>query len=157
GLALHPDRDAVILHSDAFVANDWLDRLAYHAQREPAIATVAPFTNRGGSANYPRLDANNRVPDADTLARLDAQFARQNTSESIVLPMLWGPCLYIKRECLIATGTFDATPLHTDWGVEVDFCLRATMVGFRHALACDVYVGHSGNASFGSEAAVHAA
>src|SRR4051794_16732708 len=28
GLALHADRDAVILHSDAVVANDWLDRLA---------------------------------------------------------------------------------------------------------------------------------
>src|SRR5262249_57304869 len=30
-LALHPDRDTVVVHSDAQVADDWLDRLAGHA------------------------------------------------------------------------------------------------------------------------------
>jgi len=40
GMALHPDRDAVILHSDAVVANDWLDRLAWHAQREPGTGIL---------------------------------------------------------------------------------------------------------------------
>lgn len=153
GLALHPDRDVVILHSDAFVANDWLDRLAYHAQREPGIASVAPFSNRGGTANYPRLHAPNRLPDAESLAELDRLFARANAKQSAVLPWVSGPCLYLRRESLAAAGCFDATPLHTDWGVEIDYCLRAGSVGFRHLLAGDVFVGHTSHASFGVDAA----
>ena len=38
----------------------------------------------------------------------------------------------------------------SDWGVEIDFCLRAASVGFHHFLAGDVYVGHAGGASFGA-------
>jgi glycosyltransferase involved in cell wall biosynthesis len=48
-IALHRDRDVVILHADAEVANDWLDRLARHAQ-VPGVGAVAPFTNAYGVA-----------------------------------------------------------------------------------------------------------
>jgi GT2 family glycosyltransferase len=153
GLALHPDRDVVILHSDAFVANDWLDRLAYHAQSEPGIASVAPFSNRGGTVNYPRLHAPNRLPDAESLAKLDRFFARANAKQSMVLPLLSGPCLYLRREPLATVGPFDGAPLRTDWGVEIDYCFRAAGVGFRHLLAGDVFVGHTSHASFGVQAA----
>jgi len=53
-LALHPDRDAVLLAGDVEVAGDWLDRLAAHASRARDIATVAPFTDWGGAAGYPK-------------------------------------------------------------------------------------------------------
>ena len=157
GLALHADRDVVVLHSDAFVANDWLDRLAYHAQREPGIASVAPFSNRGSPANYPRLQAANRLPDAEGLAKLDHVFARANAKQSVALPFVSGPCLYLRRKYLMAVGGLDAAPLGTDWGVEIDFCLRAGSVGFRHLLAGDVFIGHAGRASFGAEAEAVAA
>jgi glycosyltransferase involved in cell wall biosynthesis len=146
----------VILHSDAFVANDWLDRLAYHAQSEPGIASVAPFSNRGGTVNYPRLHAPNRLPDTENLARLDRFFARANAKQSVALPLLSGPCLYLRREPLAAVGPFDSAPLRTDWGVEIDYCFRASGVGFRHLLAGDVFVGHTSHASFGVHAATEA-
>ena len=151
-LALHPDRDAVILHSDAAVANDWLDRLAFHARREPGVGVVAPFANRGGTAGYPRQDGTNPLPGPAALAAQDALFARANKARSVALPIVSGPCLYVRRECLDAVGGFEAAPLSTDWGVEVDFCLRAGAVGFHHYLAGDVFVGHAGHASFGAEA-----
>ncbi len=157
GLALHDDRDAVILHSDAVVANDWLDRLAWHAQREPGTGIVVPFTNRGGPAGYPRLDADNALPDAAGLARTDRLLARANPRQSVALPIVSGPCLYLRRECAASVGAFDGAPLGSDCGVEIDFCLRAGSVGFRHFLAGDVYVGHEGHATFGAEAAALAA
>src|SRR5208337_21007 len=39
------------------------------------------------------------------------------------------------------------------YGEENDFCLRATARGWRHMLACDTYVFHEGNVSFGLAAA----
>jgi len=152
-LALHSDRDAVILHSDAVVANDWLDRLAWHAQREPGVGVVVPFASSGGSAGYPRLHAANPLPDAAGIAATDREFVRANAGQSVALPFVGGPCLYLRRDCLVAVGAFDRTPLHSDWGVEIDFCLRAANVGFHHFLAGDVYIGHGGEASFGKEAA----
>ena len=157
GLALHADRDVVILHSDAVVANDWLDRLAWHAQREPGIGIVVPFTNRGGAAGYPLLDADNALPDMEALARIDRVLARANPRQSVALPIVSGPCLYLRRECATAVGAFDGQPLGSDCGVEIDFCLRAGSVGFRHFLAGDVYVGHEGHATFGAEAEALAA
>jgi GT2 family glycosyltransferase/glycosyltransferase involved in cell wall biosynthesis len=152
-LTVHGDRDVVVLHSDAVVANDWLDRLAWHAQREPGVGAVVPFSSSGGIAGYPRLHAANPLPDAAGVAAFDRLFARANARQSVAVPFVNGPCLYLRRDCLAAVGAYDGTPLHSDWGVETDFCLRATNVGFRHFLAGDVYIGHAGEASFGAQAA----
>ncbi len=65
------------------------------------------------------------------------------------MPTLDGPCLYFRRECLDVVGAFDAAPLGSDYGVEVDFCLRAGSAGFRNIVAGDVFVGHEGHATFG--------
>jgi GT2 family glycosyltransferase/glycosyltransferase involved in cell wall biosynthesis len=150
--ALHPDRDLVILHSDAEVANDWLDRLVAPALEAPDIAMVAPFTNYGGVAGYPRTGARNAMPAEQTLASLDLLFSRANAGSSVTTPLASGPCLFLRRACLDAIGPFDGGPLGSDYGVELDFCLRASGAGFRHALAADVYVWHWGEAAFGPEA-----
>src|SRR5262245_6476952 len=70
-LALHDDRDVVVLQSDAVVSNDWLDRLAYHAHREARVGAVAPFCSSSGIANYPRLAQQNPLPDAATVSAYD--------------------------------------------------------------------------------------
>ena len=72
---------------------------------------------------------------------LDALFARANPGGTAILPALNGPCLYFRRDCLDVVGAFDAAPLGSDYGVEVDFCLRAGSAGFRSIVACDVFVG----------------
>src|SRR6185369_12484952 len=130
--------------------NDWLDRLAYHAHRESGVGAVAPFCSSGGIANYPRLHEANALPDPATVGAYDRMFARANPRQSVPLPYLSGPCLFLRRECVAAVGGFDASPLGSDRGVEIDFCLRAASVGFHHFLAGDVYVGHEGGASSGA-------
>jgi GT2 family glycosyltransferase/glycosyltransferase involved in cell wall biosynthesis len=160
-VALHPDRDVVVLHADAEVANDWLDRLSAHALARDAGA-IAPMTNAYGTATYPIADAANPLPPDHTVASLDALFARANDGESAGLPALEGPCVYVRRDCLTTVGAFDGGALGSDYAVITDFCLRAASSGFRHYLAGDVFVGHAGHASFGPKAdtlrenAVHA-
>lgn len=147
-LALHPDRDAVVVHSDAEVASDWLDRLAAHAAGARDIGTVAPFSSRGGVAGYPRNGLSNVLPDGHSVASLDTLFRRANAGASVPVPLTFGPCVYLRRECVTAVGAFDGGPLGSDYGVEQDFCLRATGAGFRHVLAADVFVGHGRTQAF---------
>jgi GT2 family glycosyltransferase/glycosyltransferase involved in cell wall biosynthesis len=150
--ALHPERDLVILHSDVEVAHDWLDRLLAPAAQAPDVGTVAPFTNYGGIACYPSSNARNAMPEGQTLASLDLLFSRANAGASATVPLARGPCMFFRRRCLEAVGPFDGGPLGSDYGVELDFCLRASGAGFRHVLAADVYVWHRGEAAFGAEA-----
>ena len=152
GFDLHRDRDVVVLHSDAEVANDWLDRLAAHAARHDA-GVVATITNRVGIATYPLPRADNPLPPDETVASLDTLFARANAGASHELPFVEGPALYFRRDCLRTVGGLDGNPLGGDYGVEIDFCLRAGSAGFRHLLAGDVFVGHEGHASFGEREA----
>lgn len=149
GFDLHRDRDVVILHADAEVGNDWLDRLAAHAVAQD-VGVVGTFTNSVGAATYPLPNAVNPLPTGQTVATLDALFARANAGRSVPLPFVDGPALYFRRACLGTVGGFDANPLGGDYGVEVDLCLRAGSAGFRNLAAGDVFVGHEGHASFGA-------
>jgi glycosyltransferase involved in cell wall biosynthesis len=147
----HRDRDVVVLHADAEVANDWLDRLSAHALARD-VGAIAPMTSAYGSATYPLPETPNPIPPDQTVASLDALFARANDGDSAGLPALEGPCLYIRRECLATVGAFDGGPLGSDYAVLTDFSLRAASAGFRLLLAGDVFVAHVGHVSFGSEA-----
>ncbi len=154
--ALHRDRDAVVLQSDADVANDWLDRLAAHGAVR-GIGVIGTFTNSAGSATYPLARSDNPLPAGMTTAKLDALFARANPGATAALPALEGPCLYFRRDCLEKVGAFDAAPLGSDFGVEVDFCLRAGSAGFRNVVAADVFIGHAGRVTFGEREAAELA
>ena len=148
-VALHRDRDVVVLQSDAEVANDWLDRLHAHASTAD-VGVIGCFTSSVGVATYPLPRQANPLPAGYTAASLDALFARANRGATAALPAVAGPCLYFRRQCLDAVGALDAAPIGGDYGVEVDFCLRAASAGFRHLLAGDVFVGHEGHASWPS-------
>ena len=141
--ALHRDldRDVVILDTCAEVANDWLDRLCRQASAGGDIGTVVPFANFGSVAGYPRSGAKNPLPKGHTVASLDLLFRRANTGAAVSVPLSYGACVYVRRECLNSVGAFDSGPLG-DNGVVQDFCLRATSAGFRHVLAADVFVWH---------------
>jgi len=141
--ALHrpSERDVVILHSTSEVANDWLDRLARHAAASSDIGTVVPFAGCDGVAGYPRTEAVNALPPEHSTASLDRLFQRANAGVAVNVPLSFGPCIYVRRECLNAVGEYGAGSLGDDCGVEAEFGLRASRAGFRHVLATDVFIG----------------
>nr|WP_301340867.1 glycosyltransferase [Azospirillum brasilense] len=53
GLALHPDRDAVLLNADTLVAGNWLERLRAAARSVPDVGTVTPLSNDATILSYP--------------------------------------------------------------------------------------------------------
>jgi len=148
GLKLHPDRDAVILNADAQVFDGWLERLRRVAYAAADIGTVTPLSNAGSLASYPADESTHPSPaQAADLARLTAAV---NQDSSIELPTGVGFCLYMRRECLLEIGDFDAATFDKGYGEENDFCLRASAAGWRHLLAAEVFVLHHGSRSFGA-------
>jgi GT2 family glycosyltransferase len=149
GLALHGDRDVVLLNSDTEVSDGWIDRLAAHPRHDASIGTVTPFSSNATICSYPRTLADNAIPRGETAASLDAAFAAANPGHCVDIPTAVGFCMYITRRCLDTVGVFDAGRYGAGYGEEVDFCMRAARAGFRNVLAADVFVRHVGEVSFG--------
>ena len=151
GMALHGDRDVVLLNSDTEVANDWLGRLHAAAHSAPDVATVTPFSNNATICSYPYEGWRGGVPGTLGLAALDALFASANARRTIELPTAVGFCMYVRRDCLNAIGAFDAERFGRGYGEENDFCMRAGKAGWRNVFAADVFVYHEGSVSFSDE------
>ena len=137
-LRLHPDRDVVLLGTAVEVPDGWLDRLAAAARREPGVATVSPFANRGAFASYPCFAADNALPAGVTPAALDAIFARENAGVVIDLPAPEAACMYVTRAAIEAVGAD---------GMGGDFAVRARSAGLRHVLCADLFVVDRGDAA----------
>ncbi len=151
GMAMWPERDAVLLNADTRVFGDWLLRLQRTAYQATRIGTVTPFSNSGSIASYPGFPGGGEDDiDVDAARQLDEQFKSVHRGRHRPLPVGVGFCLYIKRACWRQTGLFDAAVFGRGYGEEVDFCLRARALGWRHHLAADVLVYHAGGRSFGA-------
>lgn len=151
GMALHGDRDVVLLNSDTEVANDWLDRLRAAARSASHVATATPFSNNATICSYPFEGWGGGVPGTLGLAQVDRLFATANAGRTVELPTAIGFCMYIRRECLDQLGLFDAERFGRGYGEENDFCMRALKSGWRHVLAADVFLYHEGSVSFSEE------
>jgi len=153
GMALHPDRDVMLLNSDTEVASGWADRILAHFDADPTIGTVTPFSTNATICSYPRTLQSNPMPPGETTASLDADFALANPGRRIDIPTAVGFCMTISRRCLDRVGLFDYERYGLGYGEEVDFCMRAARAGFRNVLAGDVFVRHQGEVSFGGSGA----
>lgn len=151
GMALHAERDVVLLNSDTEVYNDWLDRLRAHATNKPAIASVTPLSNNAEIASYPLTLKDNTMQLECDFPALDGLAAAANAGQSVPVPTGVGFCMYITRASLERVGLFDVERFGKGYGEENEFCLRASAAGFTHVLAGDVFVRHVGGTSFGAE------
>lgn len=147
GMAMHPDRDIVLLNSDAVVYGDWLDRLCKVLSDDAAVATITPMSNAATILSYPLecvdydkpLESSWRDID-DICAGIDA--------DPVVIPTAIGFCMMIRRACLEQIGPFDAARFGRGYGEENDFCMRALARGWKNVAACNVFAWHRGASSF---------
>jgi GT2 family glycosyltransferase len=152
GLLACDGHDVVLLNSDTLVAPDWLERLRQAAYSAPDIGTVAPLSNSATILSYPEPTGGNAVPDAAATARLAALAWQVNRDAVVDIPVAVGFCMYIRRDCLDATGLLRADLFAQGYGEENDFCLRARHLGWRHVAAPGVFVAHRGGESFRTDA-----
>jgi glycosyltransferase involved in cell wall biosynthesis/GT2 family glycosyltransferase len=144
GIAAAGTHDLVLLDSAIEVPAGWLGRLAAQAYAAPRIATVSPFCNNATICGYPSKGGGS-LPPAVALTELDAICQEVNAGRSVELPSTAAFCMYIRRAALIECGGFDEAGFGGSPGWEADFCRRAVGRGWRHLLACDTFVAHTGN------------
>jgi len=142
--------DVILLNSDTRVHGDWVDRLVAHATADDRIATVTPFSNNAEICSWPQLCRDNNHLNDKATPKVDKAFAALGTHH-LDIPTAVGFCMYIRRHCVESVGFFDEATFGRGYGEENDFCMRATRAGYRHLLACNVFVFHRGGVSFGAE------
>jgi GT2 family glycosyltransferase/glycosyltransferase involved in cell wall biosynthesis len=153
GIAAAGTHDVALLNADTVVPDGWLRRLAAQAYAVPRVASVSPFSNNATICGYPSVAGVSTAFGLDVHA-IDAACRAVNVGRSVEVPTTVGFCMYVRRAALNDVGLFDVETFGQGYGEENDFCLRAIARGWRHMLACDTYVFHEGNVSFGA-AAVH--
>ena len=149
GMAENPNRDVVLLNSDTWVSEGWLDRLMAPLRDDPHIATVTPLSNNATIASYPNNAIDNAYEleaDSGTIDRLAAE---ANGSTVVDVPTGVGFCMAVRRAAINEIGVFDAETFGLGYGEECDFCMRALKAGWRNVVATGIYVRHYGSASFG--------
>lgn len=152
-IAVHPDRDVVLLNSDTEVSGDWLDRLLRCLRSAPDIGTVTPLSNNATICSYPFDGWGGGVPGTLGLEGLDALIAHVLDGVVVDLPTAVGFCMLVRRAVFDAVGVFDEEAFGRGYGEENDLSLRAGEAGWRNVLCADVYVYHCGGVSFGDERA----
>jgi GT2 family glycosyltransferase len=142
--------DVVLLNADTLVANNWLDRLQETAHSDQTIGTVTPLSNNAELLSFPiPMQAGLMLTLKDT-QQLDTLFAKQGAGSIITIPTGVGFCWYIKRALLNTHPELNEKLIDRGYGEETEFCLQATVKGWRHVAATNVFVAHQGGVSFGS-------
>lgn len=152
GMSLHAERDVLLLNSDTVVANNWLDRIIAHADTDPCIATITPFSNNAEICSFPRYCQPNPIFDNKSVADIDTVFS-DLPMHQIDVPTGVGFCMYVRREVLKEIGLFDEKTFGRGYGEENDFCMRASARGWRNITCTNVFVFHDGGVSFSTEKA----
>ncbi|MEG0973140.1 MAG: methyltransferase domain-containing protein [Comamonas sp.] len=150
GMSLNPGHDVVLLNSDTEVSHEWLDRLRAAAYSTAEVGSATPLSNNATICSYPRFCQNNTLPADASLIQLNHLSASANAGQTVDIPTGVGFCMYIRRDCLDQTGLFDVEHFGKGYGEENDFCMRAHDLGWRHVLALDTFVLHTGGVSFGT-------
>lgn len=151
GMIVSGDRDVILLNADTVVQSGWVDRLGTAAQSDVRIGTVTPLSNNAEICTVPYMCKSLPVNDLALAIEVDLAASSVNAQKIVSIPVAIGFCMYIRRDCIDEIGLFDAATWGRGYGEEVDFCLKATAMGWRHMMAADTFVVHRGNVSFGNE------
>jgi GT2 family glycosyltransferase/glycosyltransferase involved in cell wall biosynthesis len=151
GMIAAGDHDVILLNADTVVQSGWIDRIIGVSGTDSRIGTITPFSNNAEICTLPYICKSLPVLDPDLAAEIDNVASSVNAGKIVDIPVAIGFCMYIRRECINEVGFFDAATWGRGYGEEVDFCLKASALGWRHVMACDTFVVHRGNVSFGDE------
>jgi len=140
----------VILNTDAFVPEGWLERLLAPILHDASVASVTPMTNNGEIANIPVICAP-RALEAGEATEIDRTAGRLDPLEATAAaPTGVGFCMAMARKWLDLVPRFDPA-FGQGYGEEVEWCQKVARRGGRHLLTGALFVEHRGGMSFGPE------
>jgi GT2 family glycosyltransferase len=152
GIVASGRADVIVLNSDTIVSDGWVDGLVSALRHGERTGTVTALSNNAEICSAPNIcEAGHVAPEDVAHYATFLRSAARGARPAVELPVGVGFCMLIARECLDEVGLFDAEEWGRGYGEEVDFCLKASTLGWRHVAAASVFVAHVGGTSFGEE------
>jgi len=143
-------RDVLLLNSDTIVSAEFLERLQNCVYSDQTTGIVSPFSNNATICSIPNFCRDNPLPSDMSIDEYAAIIAKASLLRRPELVTAVGFCFYIRSSVLKKIGFFD--PVYgRGFGEENEYCELAKDAGFTIRLADDVFVAHTGKASFGAE------
>ncbi len=151
GLAVAKGKYIVILNNDVIVTDKWVEGLIEHLEEDESIGIIGPMSNYVSGPQMlngaEKIYMANGVVNEKLLRDFANEIHERNKGKRFLFPRIAGLCMVIKREVIEKIGGFDErfTPGNFE---DDDYCLRATLAGFKVAIAMDVFIHHFGSKSF---------
>jgi GT2 family glycosyltransferase/glycosyltransferase involved in cell wall biosynthesis len=140
----------ILLNTDTLPPRHWAARLVRPILSDPAVATVTPLSNTAEIASIPVQGVASEIS-AEVVNAIDSVARRfAPRFRNVDIPTGIGFCMAMNRRFLDRIGPFDPA-FGRGYGEEVDWCQKARKAGGRHVLVTNLFVGHEGGASFGSQ------
>ncbi len=131
----------VTMNPDVFVANGWLDRMAWHLRNNSKTLIIGPKgIGIGGRQSPGLLCYSSKLPAADR--KFAALYHRQSEPTKFLI----GCLILFDRRLIEEVGIFDEQLLLG--ADDFDLSLRVRKAGYQLRVACDVLIRHLVHVSF---------
>ena len=144
GIAASSGDSILLLNNDVVVTEDWLSGMLECHNSGSDIGIVGPMTNNiSGSQKVPVVD----YASTDSLDAYASSFRKKNRFRRIHQRRVVGYCMLFKRRLFEDVGLMDESFGSGNFEDD-DFCLRASLAGYRNMIAGDVFIHHYGSRTF---------
>lgn len=134
----------LLLNNDVVVTENWLTGMLECLKSAPDTGFIGPMTNSISGTQRVRDDSYRSIEDLDHYAQT---FRETYRHRRFPLRRVVGFCMLFRRELVEKIGLLDESFGSGNFEDD-DFCLRATLEGYRNLIAGDVFIHHYGSRSF---------
>jgi GT2 family glycosyltransferase len=136
----------VIANSDVVFPENLVPSLVAVAATDDRIASVTAWSNHVSAFSLENLNAPENIGTQDAVDRISSLLAAHFADRCINVPVGVGFCMLVPTRKVHDVGLLDPI-FGRGYCEEVDWCLRASGMGYRNVLAPSAYVFHIGNAT----------
>ncbi len=134
----------LLLNNDVVITDGWLSGMLDCINSSRDIGIVGPMTNNiSGLQKVPVVDYTS-IKSLDDYAK---SFREKNRYRRVSSGRIVGFCMLFRRELAEKIGLLDES-FGTGNFEDDDYCLRASLAGYRNLIAGDVFIHHYGSRSF---------
>jgi len=134
----------LLMNNDVIVTDGWLSGMLECLNSASDVGIVGPMTN---NISGPQQIASDEYRSVDYLDEYAKKFRDRYRHRRIQLRRIVGFCMLFRRELAGKVGLFDES-FGTGNFEDDDYCLRASLEGYRNMVAGDVFIHHYGSRSF---------